>query len=619
MESTNSSNSEPLRGTSFARSRWLAGACCAVFVLASSGIYLAESARVARRSQRVAEAVVWVPLAGKRTDNLSQHLGQVFETLTPKPSPTAGRARGVASDTCSRTVGNDLPGNVYEFDLQEIAAQLLSNANLQRAAPAPAASNDRSDRASSEATGMSTAASPERPTEQTAWKGRVQIIPIESEGKRIRGLRIRCTGTTDREALQLANNVARTCLRQIGETLRTRFGQLVDQAQTATEQARTAWHAAQARLEEFVDQHFLEHAIHTQGTPIARADASATGTGPATLAIPATIGPGSHAAPADDSMRSANEAAVQPSGRSKLVDTQSARATAPSDSGQAPKMHATPVSGSKFASARSPENTEQLPDSDRTESQQADDELARLRQVWEHLQQLRRHRVELLETRTANHPEILALESKIAELEEELSGVTFPSRAESPPPQLAAPANDSPQPSQLLAPPPRAEMEPAARENAPDRAKEELAAATYRQLKRAAEQAEATYTQRSAQLRQIWRAQTRLPAARMEPARLLPAPTAWPVTALPFALGLGLISALGMGLICGGASIDPPLDRPEQVERAAELPVVGVLPKLAPGRSTDRTDPRLVRRTLLTAGAIVLIVAVAASTWHFVL
>ena len=194
----------------------------------------------------------------------------------------------------------------------------------------------------------------------------------------------------------------------------------------------------------------------------------------------------------------------------------------------------------------------------------------------EQLDSLRARRAEMLSIRTPAHPEVLALDGRIAQTEERLAATRRQTADE--PANLPVIVN-GPVPS------PAAEPVAVADENPPEpqgAAENAAASETYHKLSDALAQANAAVEQLAVAESQAQQEQQQLPLIEVFPASAVAAAASAVsfrtlVDPLGWALAAGLAMALGTGLLLRGMPWARTFATASELHNALSLPVVGVL------------------------------------------
>ncbi|HUT12620.1 MAG TPA: hypothetical protein VMY42_19140 [Thermoguttaceae bacterium] len=186
------------------------------------------------------------------------------------------------------------------------------------------------------------------------------------------------------------------------------------------------------------------------------------------------------------------------------------------------------------------------------------------------LAQLKRQRDELLRTRTLEHPEVKYVDVLIAAAEKDLEQV-----------DRKIPGDPEELPQQIATVPPADVVASSGKRLDPD------ALEKFEQLTAAAAAAQGACEQAAGEERRAWQVSQKEPPIQWtsaQPARLLPEsdPT-WGLILV--ALSAGAALAAGVGLIARGASMEPAVEKLDQVEKALPVPVIGTIPP------SDATGP----------------------------
>ena len=198
--------------------------------------------------------------------------------------------------------------------------------------------------------------------------------------------------------------------------------------------------------------------------------------------------------------------------------------------------------------------------------------------------------LELLATRMPSHPAVQDLEARIEMLRERLATIPRqmpgPSLAEAQSAGQAARPNlaDVPSPSEL------------------------------RGLQRSVAEARQAHNAAVRVDRLAWQARLREPKVGLQLAiQPPPRPRRWPAGALALlgALGTGLASVAGLGMIAAGASIEPALGTAARLQAAVAVPVLGTVPcdSSAQRPTSSSARQRLLRTALIVLGLAALFAA----------
>jgi hypothetical protein len=229
----------------------------------------------------------------------------------------------------------------------------------------------------------------------------------------------------------------------------------------------------------------------------------------------------------------------------------------------------------------------------------------------EELQSLRQQRTERLSVRTPLHPEILDLDDRIAQAEKRFAAT---------PPQIAGPPADLPVVVNELRPPPAMHRSAAARDPSADstRIMENAAALpTYHKLSDEVAQAGAAVEQLAAAESQARQEQQQLPKIEVFPAPGVATFASWMrmlLSPLRLALAVGLLMAVGTGLLLRGMPPAPTFATAIQVQNTLSLPVMGVLHEAGIAAVSGRRELRVIANgscavlgTLIIAGCAALL------------
>jgi hypothetical protein len=217
---------------------------------------------------------------------------------------------------------------------------------------------------------------------------------------------------------------------------------------------------------------------------------------------------------------------------------------------------------------------------------------------------LRQRRGDLLVHRTPLHPDVLDIEARIQQVEQQMASVPRTLAGPMLAPAAAPPPAVREQPTQE--PPPVVQMD----------------SAELQRFKEGVQRAERATADAIRAERFAWQHGQQEPTIDLEetPAQAAAQAPRSTLSKLMAALAAGLSTVAGLGLITSGVAIEPVLATVGEVHSAIGLPVVGVVPESSPGvrKSKDSRRQRWLRIGLVSGGvgllAACLVIMVAMHT-----